>query len=99
MKNLNDFVEAWDKSGNIEDILSSGLSLPSAEDAQAYLASLPKDAQEKVRNSLTAAMTALSSRTGMLELEAESLKRQISQNRQSSNACLVYNNTPGKPRS
>lgn len=99
MKDLNKFVDAWEKTGSIEEIISQNLVLPPSEDVQAYLSSLPQDEHDRIRKSLNEALTALGAYTSQMEEEALSLKAQIDQNIQTSNACLAYNKKPSRPRS
>ena len=94
MNDLIKFVDAWEKTGNIEDILSKNLVLPPSAEVQAYLSSLSKAEHERIRKSLNEAVAALTSHTSKMEDEAIKLKDQIDQNIQASNACMVYNKTP-----
>ena len=99
MDDLNKFVEVWEKTGNIEEVISQNLVLPAPHDVQVYLSGLAESEHQRIRKSLDAALSALASHTSRMEDEAVSLRAQIEQNIQASNACIVYNNVPRKPRS
>ena len=94
MSSLNKFVEVWDKTGKIEDVLSLNLILPTPSEVQAHLSSLPVSDQTKIKESLESAMAALSSYTMKMEEDAASLKAQIEQSIQASTACIAYATTP-----
>lgn len=96
MNDLNKFVDVWEKTGSIEEIISQHLVLPPSEEVQIYLSSLPQAEHDRIRKSLNEAMAALSSHTIEMEKEALNLKSQIDQNIQASNACLIYNKVPRK---
>lgn len=96
MNDLIKFVDAWEKTGKIEDILSQNLVLPPSGEVQAYLSTLSQTDHDRIRKSLNEAMTALTSHTSQMEEDAQVLKEQIDQNIQASNACLVYTKTPQK---
>ena len=96
MNDLIKFADVWEKTGNIEDLLAQNLVLPPSEDVQAFLSTLSQAEHDRIRKSLTDAITALSTHTSRMEVEAQALKDQIDQNIQASNACLVYTRTPQK---
>ncbi len=96
MDTLIKFVDAWEKTGNIEEILSQNIVLPPSDNVQAYLSTLSQAEQTRIRKALSEATVALTSHSSRMEEEAGLLKSQIDQNIQSSNACLAYNKIPKK---
>ncbi len=96
MDSLIKFVTMWEKTGNIEEILSENIALPPSDQVQAYLSTLSQAEQTRIRKALNDATVALTSHSSRMEEEANMLKSQIDQNVQSSNACLAYNKIPKK---
>jgi len=98
MDDLNKFVDAWERTGKIEDMLEAGLTLPTPAEARSFLSSLTSEEQAKIRTSLEQAIAAFSAYAEKLEQEAALLMNQINQNTQASNACLTYNKVPKQER-
>ena len=98
MDTLYKFVEAWEKNGKVEAIFDANIPLPPAEEVQSYLSTLPEEERARIQYLLAQALSAFSDYADKLETEAGTLKTQIDQNVQASNACLTYNKVPKKSR-
>lgn len=93
MDDLKTFIAAWDEAGDIAVILERGLTLPSADKVQAFLASLPPAEHDKIRTSLTHAMIALEEYSAHLVKELADTKAQMDQSARSTKASLTYMST------
>lgn len=103
MVHLNLFMKTLEENSDmaflVEQISSGNLTLPSPQDIQTHLASLPEDKRNQVQTLLVNTIESLTSYTNQLEMDKEETRKQIDRNLDSSKACQSYETRQGSRKS
>ncbi|MAF68876.1 MAG: hypothetical protein CMH25_05975 [Micavibrio sp.] len=90
MKDVEHFLETWNKAKSPEAFIETGIELPDPEKVRAYLESLPaKDKQEKTE-ALATIMNVLEDYTKNLEEQMDATAQQLKDTRAAEDATQAY---------
>lgn len=94
MADLNLFMKVLEENSDmaflVEQISVGKLTVPSPQDIQAHLASLPEKERNKVQTLLVNTIESLASYTSQLESDKEATRKQMDLNLDSLKACQSY---------
>lgn len=94
MDNLEKILEEFGKTGNVQNVIDSGLSLDPLV-LQTHIQSLPADRQDQLRTVLKDLLDALTIYIEENVKEKDSIKKQIDGTLKSTQACLSYGSAQG----
>ncbi|HNS44102.1 MAG TPA: hypothetical protein PKH37_02605 [Alphaproteobacteria bacterium] len=94
MDNLEKVLEDFGKTGNVQNVIDSGLSLDPLV-LQTHIQSLPADRQDQFRTVLKDLLDALTIYIEDNVKERDEIKKQIDGTLKSTQACLSYGSAQG----
>jgi hypothetical protein len=99
MVHLNLFMKVLEENSDmaflVEQISAGKLTVPSPQDIQTHLASLPEDERNKVQTLLVNTIESLTGYTNQLEMDKEETRKQMDRNLDSRKACQSYETRQG----
>lgn len=94
MDNLQKILEEFERTGNVQNVIDSGLSLDPLV-LQTHIQTLPADRQDQFRTVLNDLLDALTIYIEDSAKEKEDIKKQIDGTLKSAQACLSYGSAQG----
>ncbi len=90
MGTIHDLISIWDRSGDVSELLSSGIKIPADDEVRAHMSTLPVAEQERVQATIRDIINKLDEYTASMQNELQDLKGQMEQVARTSAASVLY---------